>query len=185
MSCVRHLGGPKVSWQTAHVPDKACACWLHVLPCVLVQTTAGARAGFFLGDGAGVGKGRQIAALIKEYWLTRKKKAPKRVLWVSTSTDLRSGGARGAGVRPGCSRFCGAPLKLEGGVFGVFWPPAVGVVVLSSCRCCWCMLHAGCRFDARRDLKDLRDLGSSSRQVVDHIHVVPKVCAHVTALVLS
>lgn len=50
---------------------------------------AGARAGFFLGDGAGVGKGRQIAALIKEYWLTRKKKAPKRVLWVSTSTDLR------------------------------------------------------------------------------------------------
>lgn len=80
---------------------------------------AGARAGFFLGDGAGVGKGRQIAALIKEYWLTRHKKAPKRVLWVSTSTDLR--------------------------------------------------------FDARRDLKDLRDPGSDKRQVVDHIHVVPKV----------
>lgn len=59
------------------------------------QTIAGARAGFFLGDGAGVGKGRQIAALIKEYWLTRRKKAPKRVLWVSTSTDLRSGGGAG------------------------------------------------------------------------------------------
>jgi hypothetical protein len=29
----------------------------------------GSRAGFFLGDGAGVGKGRQIAALIKEMWL--------------------------------------------------------------------------------------------------------------------
>lgn len=29
----------------------------------------GHRAGFFLGDGAGVGKGRQIAALIKEMWL--------------------------------------------------------------------------------------------------------------------
>jgi hypothetical protein len=51
----------------------------------------GARAGFFLGDGAGVGKGRQIAALTKEYWLTRKKGVPKRVLWVSTSTDLRCG----------------------------------------------------------------------------------------------
>lgn len=32
----------------------------------------GARAGFFLGDGAGVGKGRQIAALIKEMWLKGK-----------------------------------------------------------------------------------------------------------------
>jgi hypothetical protein len=33
----------------------------------------------------------------------------------------------------------------------------------------------GCRFDARRDLKDLHDPGSNKRQVVDHIHVVPKV----------
>ena len=29
----------------------------------------GTRPGFFLGDGAGVGKGRQIAGLIKEFWL--------------------------------------------------------------------------------------------------------------------
>ncbi|MEW5318589.1 MAG: hypothetical protein WDW38_009802 [Sanguina aurantia] len=43
------------------------------------------RAGFFLGDGAGVGKGRQIAALIKEFRAT----GGKRVLWVSTSADLR------------------------------------------------------------------------------------------------
>lgn len=28
----------------------------------------GSRAGFFLGDGAGVGKGRQIAAMIKQFW---------------------------------------------------------------------------------------------------------------------
>lgn len=45
----------------------------------------GATAGFFLGDGAGVGKGRQIAALILEHNLT----GGKRCLWVSTSTDLR------------------------------------------------------------------------------------------------
>ncbi|GLC46902.1 hypothetical protein PLESTB_001282200 [Pleodorina starrii] len=45
----------------------------------------GARAGFFLGDGAGVGKGRQIAAVIKEFWAT----GGRRVLWVSTSNDLR------------------------------------------------------------------------------------------------
>jgi hypothetical protein len=61
----------------------------HVVCECRVACLSGARAGFFLGDGAGVGKGRQIAALIKEYWLTRHKKAPKRVLWVSTSTDLR------------------------------------------------------------------------------------------------
>eukprot|EP00879_Flechtneria_rotunda_P009637 GHRR01010084.1.p1 GENE.GHRR01010084.1~~GHRR01010084.1.p1 ORF type:complete len:1075 (+),score=467.79 GHRR01010084.1:930-4154(+) len=48
----------------------------------------GARAGFFLGDGAGVGKGRQIAALIKEYWL-RRPEEKRRVLWISTSADLR------------------------------------------------------------------------------------------------
>jgi hypothetical protein len=45
----------------------------------------GERAGFFLGDGAGVGKGRQIAGLIKEFWAT----GGRRVLWVSTSSDLR------------------------------------------------------------------------------------------------
>lgn len=36
-------------------------------------------------QGAGVGKGRQIAALIKEFMAT----GGKRILWVSTSADLR------------------------------------------------------------------------------------------------
>ncbi|KAG2496515.1 hypothetical protein HYH03_005339 [Edaphochlamys debaryana] len=49
------------------------------------QLPDGARAGFFMGDGAGVGKGRQIAAIIKEYWAT----GGRKVLWVSTSNDLR------------------------------------------------------------------------------------------------
>ncbi|KAF5829652.1 hypothetical protein DUNSADRAFT_15693 [Dunaliella salina] len=48
------------------------------------ELPSGERAGFFLGDGAGVGKGRQIAAIIKEYWAT----GGRRVLWVSTSRDL-------------------------------------------------------------------------------------------------
>lgn len=48
----------------------------------------GARPGFFLGDGAGVGKGRQIAALVKDYWLARSGQH-RRVLWVSVSADLR------------------------------------------------------------------------------------------------
>uniref|UniRef100_A0A7S3VIP5 Strawberry notch AAA domain-containing protein n=1 Tax=Dunaliella tertiolecta TaxID=3047 RepID=A0A7S3VIP5_DUNTE len=48
------------------------------------ELPSGERAGFFLGDGAGVGKGRQIAAIIKEFWAT----GGRRVLWVSTSRDL-------------------------------------------------------------------------------------------------
>ncbi|KAK9864646.1 hypothetical protein WJX84_000197 [Apatococcus fuscideae] len=46
----------------------------------------GVTSGFFLGDGAGVGKGRQIAALILEHWRAGR---TKRVLWVSVSNDLR------------------------------------------------------------------------------------------------
>lgn len=56
--------------------------------CMLLFT--GARAGFFLGDGAGVGKGRQIAAQIKEFWC-RRPPGKRRVLWLSTSVDLRWG----------------------------------------------------------------------------------------------
>lgn len=46
---------------------------------------SGSRAGFFLGDGAGVGKGRQIAAMIKE----EHKRGGTRTLWLSVSNDLR------------------------------------------------------------------------------------------------
>ena len=50
----------------------------------------GQRYGFFLGDGAGVGKGRQIAANIVEHVRT----GGGRVLWVSVSADLRLDAAR-------------------------------------------------------------------------------------------
>ena len=44
----------------------------------------GARPGLLLGDGAGMGKGRQLAGLILENWLAGRKKH----VWVSTSKDL-------------------------------------------------------------------------------------------------
>lgn len=50
----------------------------------------GSRAGFFLGDGAGVGKGRQIAALIKVLWSG----GTRRVLWLSHCNDLREDARR-------------------------------------------------------------------------------------------
>ncbi|VDL82627.1 unnamed protein product [Schistocephalus solidus] len=45
----------------------------------------GQRAGFLIGDGAGVGKGRTIAGIIYENYLQRRKKA----IWLSVSNDLR------------------------------------------------------------------------------------------------
>ncbi|XP_068090084.1 protein strawberry notch homolog 2 isoform X2 [Hyperolius riggenbachi] len=56
------------------------ACQQHevVLP-------SGQRAGFLIGDGAGVGKGRTVAGIILENYLRGRKKA----LWFSVSNDLR------------------------------------------------------------------------------------------------
>ena len=45
----------------------------------------GSRAGFLVGDGAGVGKGRTIAGIIYENYL----KGKKRALWISVSNDLK------------------------------------------------------------------------------------------------
>ncbi|XP_012940832.1 protein strawberry notch homolog 1 [Aplysia californica] len=45
----------------------------------------GERAGYLIGDGAGVGKGRTIAGVIFENYLHRR----KRALWLSVSNDLR------------------------------------------------------------------------------------------------
>ena len=45
----------------------------------------GSRAGFLLGDGAGVGKGRTLAGIIFENYLLGRKKA----IWLSVSNDLR------------------------------------------------------------------------------------------------
>ncbi|KAK9684141.1 hypothetical protein RND81_10G189300 [Saponaria officinalis] len=45
----------------------------------------GHRAGFFIGDGAGVGKGRTIAGLIWENWQHGRRKA----VWISIGSDLK------------------------------------------------------------------------------------------------
>ena len=55
----------------------ACARHQTILP-------DGQRAGFFIGDSAGVGKGRQISAVVLE----NVARGRPRHLWLSTSTDL-------------------------------------------------------------------------------------------------
>ncbi|XP_063926476.1 protein strawberry notch-like isoform X3 [Zophobas morio] len=56
----------------------ACQAHENILP-------DGTRAGFLVGDGAGVGKGRTIAGVIFENYLKGRVKA----IWVSVSTDLK------------------------------------------------------------------------------------------------
>eukprot|EP00898_Chlorokybus_atmophyticus_P004114 jgi/Chlat1/4703/Chrsp3S00444 len=48
------------------------------------------RGGFFLGDGAGVGKGRTVAGLVKENW----KMGRRRGIWLSVGSDLKYDASR-------------------------------------------------------------------------------------------
>lgn len=50
-----------------------------------LQDKDSSRAGFLIGDGAGVGKGRTIAGIIYENFLHNRKKA----VWISVSNDLK------------------------------------------------------------------------------------------------
>ncbi|VDL27985.1 unnamed protein product [Hymenolepis diminuta] len=58
-----------------------------VYACQRHKTTLpnGQRAGFLIGDGAGMGKGREIAAIIYENYLQGR----KRAVWLSVSNDLK------------------------------------------------------------------------------------------------
>jgi P-loop containing NTP hydrolase pore-1 len=53
---------------------------------MLSESAEGAiyRAGFFIGDGTGVGKGREVAACIMDQWC----RGRKRAVWISKSTAL-------------------------------------------------------------------------------------------------
>ena len=57
---------------------------LHACSKHLIFLPNGERAGFFIGDGAGTGKGRQIAAVIIDSYIRGRVKS----VWISTSTDL-------------------------------------------------------------------------------------------------
>ena len=61
----------------------ACSKHLSFLP-------SGERCGFFIGDGAGVGKGRQAAGIIIDNYVRGRTKA----VWVSTSSDLATDAQR-------------------------------------------------------------------------------------------
>ncbi len=87
------------------------------------EATVRFRRGFFLGDGTGAGKGRQVAAIILDNWL----KGRRRALWISKSETLiedaqRDWSALGQErllIQP-LSRFRqGTPIRLTEGVLFV------------------------------------------------------------------
>lgn len=53
-----------------------------------IFTNSQERAGFFLGDGAGIGKGRQIAAILRDSLCRTSEHHTKRHLWLSVSREL-------------------------------------------------------------------------------------------------
>ncbi|KAI3433451.1 hypothetical protein D9Q98_003264 [Chlorella vulgaris] len=61
------------------------ACTKH-----LTWLPSGERCGFFIGDGAGVGKGRQISGIILDNYVRGRRKS----VWLSTSTDLYADAVR-------------------------------------------------------------------------------------------
>eukprot|EP00873_Tetraselmis_striata_P001668 jgi/Tetstr1/421932/TSEL_012831.t1 len=78
-----------------HMPKKHYVCRTAVVPYSEVPSEGVPvnehfRPGFYLADGAGVGKGRQIAGLIAEHWRT----GGRRALWLSVSTDLQEDAKR-------------------------------------------------------------------------------------------
>ncbi|MEE6504128.1 hypothetical protein FKM82_005070 [Ascaphus truei] len=86
---------PPDVWFQASIPEETVDNgWLSALQLEAVTYAAqqhetylpnGERAGFLIGDGAGVGKGRTIAGIIFENYLLSR----KRSLWFSVSNDLK------------------------------------------------------------------------------------------------
>ncbi|XP_028914340.1 protein strawberry notch homolog 1 isoform X6 [Ornithorhynchus anatinus] len=85
---------PDVWYQTSISEESIDNGWLSALQLEAITYAAqqhetflpnGDRAGFLIGDGAGVGKGRTIAGIIYENYLLGR----KRALWFSVSNDLK------------------------------------------------------------------------------------------------
>jgi len=88
----------------------------------LVEDAAGAayRAGYFLGDGTGAGKGRQVAAVIMDQWV----RGSRRHVWVSKTSSLLEDARRdwsalggvGIDIQPLTDWGLGNPVTMSDGI---------------------------------------------------------------------
>ncbi|MBB3473613.1 strawberry notch-like NTP hydrolase domain-containing protein [Sphingomonas sp. BK345] len=84
------------------------------------------RQGFFLGDGTGAGKGRQIAGIIRDQWA----RGRKRHIWLSKNEalledarrDWSALGGMSLDVQPLSQWKLGAPITLDEGILFVTYP---------------------------------------------------------------
>ncbi|HTU12135.1 MAG TPA: strawberry notch family protein [Allosphingosinicella sp.] len=84
------------------------------------------RAGYFLGDGTGAGKGRQVAGVILDQWL----RGNRRHIWVSKNEalledarrDWAALGGLALDVQPLSQWKLGAPVRMDSGILFVTYP---------------------------------------------------------------
>lgn len=84
------------------------------------------RAGYFLGDGTGAGKGRQVAGIILDQWL----RGNRRHIWISKNETLledarRDWSALGGlalDIQPLSQWKLGAPVEMDAGILFVTYP---------------------------------------------------------------
>ncbi|KAJ4815925.1 RING/FYVE/PHD zinc finger protein [Rhynchospora pubera] len=93
-SCLSAVQPPEPTYHISIIEDLERT---KALSCLQIETITyasqrhlqhlpnGHRAGFFIGDGAGVGKGRTVAGLIWENW----QHGRQRAIWVSIGSDLK------------------------------------------------------------------------------------------------
>jgi hypothetical protein len=96
--------------------------------CELEPSEGGAiyRCGFFLGDGTGAGKGRQVAGVILDQWL----RGNRRHIWISKNETLledarRDWSALGGlplDIQPLSRWKLGAPIEMDAGILFVTYP---------------------------------------------------------------
>jgi hypothetical protein len=96
--------------------------------CTMEPTRDGARyrCGFFLGDGTGAGKGRQIAGVILDQWL----RGNRRHIWISKNEalledarrDWTALGGLALDVQPLSQWKLGAPVQMDQGILFLTYP---------------------------------------------------------------
>ncbi|XP_071480691.1 protein strawberry notch homolog 1-like [Diadema antillarum] len=80
-----HLSIPESTMDYGHLSSLQLEAITYACQQHETRLPGGSRAGFLIGDGAGVGKGRTVAGIILENYILGR----KRALWLSVSNDLK------------------------------------------------------------------------------------------------
>jgi len=141
--------------------------------------SSGERQGFFLGDGAGVGKGRQVAGMVYENWL----RGRRRHVWFSASTDLIVDARRDLddiGAEIECFEMKGLSYSKISAGDGIFFVTYAGIIGSSGRKTrlkqllCWmnnenfdgCLIFDECHKAKNLNLDESKSGGTKSAKAV-------------------